>query len=100
MTGIGNSVPAAAEDLEAVFRLYKPKIFRFILASLRDKDAAETLTQDCFLRAYLSRDRFRGDCSLDTWLMQIAVNLVRITRGIAGCSSGGGLKRPGRVSKT
>jgi RNA polymerase sigma-70 factor (ECF subfamily) len=77
MEGIGASVPATAEDLEAVFRLYKPKVFRFILASLRDKDAAESLTQDCFLRAYLSRHRFRGDCSLDTWLMQIAVNLVR-----------------------
>ncbi|MGC2657762.1 MAG: sigma-70 family RNA polymerase sigma factor [Bryobacteraceae bacterium] len=77
MTGIAASTPAVAEDLEAVFRLYKPKIFRFILASLRDQDAAETLTQDCFLRAYLARERFRGDCSLETWLMQIAVNLVR-----------------------
>lgn len=77
MTGIAVSIPAAAEDLEAVFRLYKPRIFRFILASLRDMDAAETLTQDCFMRAYLSRERFRGDCSLETWLMQIAVNLVR-----------------------
>jgi RNA polymerase sigma-70 factor (ECF subfamily) len=76
-TGIAASFPATAEDLEAILRLYKPKIFRFILASLRDKDAAETLTQDCFLRAYSSRGSFRGECSLDTWLMQIAVNLVR-----------------------
>lgn len=77
ITGIAANVPSTAEDLEAVLRLYKPKIFRFILASLRDTDAAETLTQDCFLRAYQFRERFRGECSLDTWLMQIAVNLVR-----------------------
>ncbi|HWF46035.1 MAG TPA: RNA polymerase sigma factor [Bryobacteraceae bacterium] len=76
-TDIAASIPATTEDLEALLRLYKPKVFRFILASLRDKDAAETLTQDCFLRAYLSRERFRGECSVDTWLMQIAVNLVR-----------------------
>jgi RNA polymerase sigma-70 factor (ECF subfamily) len=77
LTGMATNVSAATEDLEAIFRLYKPKVFRFILASLRDQDAAETLTQDCFLRAYQARARFRGECSMDTWLMQIAVNLVR-----------------------
>ena len=57
--------------------IYRPRIFRFALASLRDRDAAETITQDCFLNAYRARDRFRNDCSMQTWLMQIAVNLVR-----------------------
>ncbi len=57
--------------------MYRPKVFRFALASLRDVDAAETVTQDCFLRAYQARERFRQDCSMHTWLMQIAVNLVR-----------------------
>jgi RNA polymerase sigma-70 factor (ECF subfamily) len=44
---------------------------------VRDPDAAGSLTQDCFLRAYRARERFRGDCAVRTWLMQIAVNLVR-----------------------
>ena len=65
------------KDFDAVVQQYWPRIFRFALASVRDKDAAETLTQDCFLRAYHGRDRFRGDASLNTWLLQIAVNLVR-----------------------
>jgi RNA polymerase sigma-70 factor (ECF subfamily) len=65
------------QDFDAVVRLYWPRIFRFTLASARDRDVAETLTQDCFLRAYRGRDRFRGDSSLQTWLMQIAINLVR-----------------------
>jgi RNA polymerase sigma-70 factor (ECF subfamily) len=65
------------EDFDAVARLYWPKIFRFALASLRDRDAAESLAQDCFLKAYRARRGFRGDASLSTWLMQIAVNLVR-----------------------
>jgi RNA polymerase sigma-70 factor (ECF subfamily) len=68
---------AVAQDFEALVRLYRPKIFRFALASLRDLDAAETVTQDCFLRAYQARDRFRQDCGMQTWLMQIAVNLIR-----------------------
>jgi RNA polymerase sigma-70 factor, ECF subfamily len=65
------------EDFEAVVRLYWPKVFRFALASLRDSHAAETLAQDCFFKAYKARDGFRGEASVSTWLMQIAVNLVR-----------------------
>ena len=76
-TPIRPDVAALAGDFEALVRLYRPKVFRFALASLRDVDAAETVTQDCFLRAYQARDRFRQDCSMHTWLMQIAVNLIR-----------------------
>ena len=65
------------EDFDAVMREYWPRVFRYALASLRDRDAAESLAQDCFLKAYRGRERFRGEASLSTWLMQIAVNLVR-----------------------
>lgn len=64
-------------DFDSVVRRYWPKVFRFVLSSIRDRDAAETLTQDCFLRAYQGRHRFRGEASVSTWLMQIAINLVR-----------------------
>lgn len=64
-------------DFDAVVREWWPRVFRFALASLRDRDAAGSVAQDCFLKAYQARGRFRGDCSLQTWLMQIAVNLVR-----------------------
>jgi RNA polymerase sigma-70 factor (ECF subfamily) len=65
------------DNFDALVALYRPRIFRFILASLRDWDAAETLTQDSFVRAYRARDQFRGDATVQTWLIQIAVNLVR-----------------------
>ena len=68
---------AELEDFEGVVRLYWIKVFRFALASLRDWDAAETLAQDCFYKAYRARGSFRGEASVSTWLMQIAVNLVR-----------------------
>ena len=64
-------------DFEAIVAIYRPRIFRFALVSLRDRDAAETVTQDCFLKAYKAWGRFRGDSSVHTWLMQIAANLVR-----------------------
>ncbi len=65
------------DDFEAVVRLHWLKVFRFVLASVRDRHTAETLAQDCFFKAYRARDGFRGESSVSTWLMQIAVNLVR-----------------------
>ena len=76
-------VTAVAEDIAAVpefdelVRLYWPRVFRFALASLRDYDAAQTVAQDCFYRAHRKLPQFRAESSLSTWLMQIAVNLVR-----------------------
>lgn len=64
-------------DFDEVVRLYRPRILRFLLSSLTDRDAAETLTQECFLRAWNARHRFRGESSLGTWLTRIAVNLMR-----------------------
>jgi len=65
------------EDFDAVTRRYWPRIFRFALASLRDQDAAQTVAQNCFLKAYRGRERFRGEATVQAWLMQIALNLVR-----------------------
>jgi RNA polymerase sigma-70 factor (ECF subfamily) len=65
------------DDLESVVAMYQPRVFRFLLAQLRDRDAAETLTQETFLRAWTARASFREDCSVSTWLIRIALNLAR-----------------------
>ena len=65
------------QDFDHVVQRYWPRILRFLLAAVQDGDIAETLTQDCFLKAYRNRASFRGASSLNTWLMSIAVNLVR-----------------------
>ena len=70
---------AVQEDFEQIVAAHRLRIYRFALASLRDPDAAETVTQDCFLKAYRSWDAFRGEASVQTWLMKIAVNLIRDT---------------------
>ena len=36
-----------------------------------------TLTQDCFMNAWRARGTFRGGSTVKTWIMRIAVNLVR-----------------------
>jgi RNA polymerase sigma-70 factor (ECF subfamily) len=65
------------EDFDSLVRLHRPRVFRFLLASLRDRETAENLTQDCFVKAYQARGGFRGASSVATWFLQIAANLVR-----------------------
>jgi RNA polymerase sigma-70 factor (ECF subfamily) len=64
-------------DFDSVMREHQSRIYRFLYAMLRDGDAANTLTQECFLRAFKNRSSFRGESSVATWLMRIAVNLVK-----------------------
>lgn len=65
-----------AEDFDHLVRNHQRRIYRVLLALTRDADAAETLTQECFLRAYQKRASFRGEASVGTWLVRIAVNLA------------------------
>ena len=67
----------AAQEFAEVVASHRTQIFRFLLASTRDVDLAETLTQDCFLKAHRNWSSFRGDSSAMTWLMRIAINLQK-----------------------
>ncbi len=68
---------ANAADFAEAAAQYRPQIFRFLLASLRDPDTAETITQECLLKAHRNWDSFRGDSSVLTWLLRIAINLQK-----------------------
>jgi RNA polymerase sigma-70 factor (ECF subfamily) len=65
------------DDIDALVRIYRPRILRFVICSISDVDLAESITQDCFLKAYAGRASFRGDCAVSTWLFGIANNLIR-----------------------
>ena len=69
--------PSVRHEFEQVAVNMRPQIFRFLLASSRDMDLAETLTQECFLKAYSSWSSFRGESSARTWFMRIAINLQK-----------------------
>jgi RNA polymerase sigma-70 factor (ECF subfamily) len=46
------------------------------IGSLGERDSADEVVQDTFVRAFSSLDTFRGDSSLRTWLFTIARRLV------------------------
>ncbi len=67
----------AHEEFDDLVREHQQRIFRIVMALVRDSDLASNITQDCFVRAYEKRASFRGEASVSTWLTRIAVNLVR-----------------------
>ena len=73
----GETALTELDDIDALDRVYRFRLLRFVAYSTGDQDLAETIVQDCLLKAYNSRDSFRGVCSVYTWLAHIATNLAR-----------------------
>lgn len=73
----GETTLTEMDDIDALDRMYRSRLLRFVAYSTGDQDLAETIVQDCLLKAYNSRESFRGDCAVYTWLAHIATNLVR-----------------------
>ena len=65
------------DDIDALVRTYRARILRFVTFSTGDPDLAESITQDCLLKAYNARATFRGDSAVSTFLTSIAINLIR-----------------------
>jgi RNA polymerase sigma-70 factor (ECF subfamily) len=55
---------------------YWDRIFARVHYLLKNKQDAEEVTQDAFIRAHRGLENFRGDASFSTWLYQIATNLA------------------------
>jgi len=98
-------VPDSAEELRAVQRVRsgdrdafrtlveanQEAVYSFILRLVGRPEAAEELAQEAFVRAFASMSAFRGASRFRTWVIQIALNLVRDRRRAEG-------RRPALVS--
>jgi RNA polymerase sigma-70 factor (ECF subfamily) len=73
----GETTLTELDDINALDRVYRSRLLRYVAYSTGDQDLAETIVQDCLLKAYNARASFRGDCSVSTWLTHIATNLIR-----------------------
>jgi RNA polymerase sigma-70 factor (ECF subfamily) len=74
---VGGAEGITAEEFDGIVLASQRRVFRVLYSLVRDRDAADTLTQECFLRAYRRRHTFRGEASVGTWLVRIAINLAR-----------------------
>jgi RNA polymerase sigma-70 factor (ECF subfamily) len=73
------------ESFAPLLERYGKQIFSLIVRIVENREDAEELTQDVFLKVYRSMDTFRGESSFSTWLYRIAFNIaVSATRKKTG----------------
>lgn len=51
---------------------YEAKVYSYVNYLMSNREDAEEMVQDTFMKAYRSLDRFRGEASFSTWLIRIA----------------------------
>jgi RNA polymerase sigma-70 factor (ECF subfamily) len=63
-------------------RRYQAKIFRLAQHVTQNREDAEDVLQETFLKAYEHLDQFKGDSKFYTWIVRIAVNqaLMKLRR--------------------
>lgn len=62
-------------DFEELYNRFFRDVYLFILSMSKDPHIAEEITQETFFKALKDIRHFRGDCSVKSWLCQIAKNL-------------------------
>lgn len=62
--------------METLYRENVKIVSHYLYSMCGDEELVRDLTQETFLRAYESLDRFDGSCKLSTWLCQIAKHLL------------------------
>lgn len=63
-------------SLEKHYALHSEQIYQFLYFLTYDKQLAEDILQETFIRAHEARSNYRGDANVLTWLRSIAKNLA------------------------
>ena len=71
---------------ETLVRKYDRQIFRIAQHITQNREDAQDVVQDAFLKAYEKLDQFQGNSKFYTWLVRIAVNesLMRLRKRRTG----------------
>jgi len=65
------------KSFELLFRRFRPRIERFLAPRVFSPEERLDLTQAIFLRIYQGLEGYRGEGSLEGWVLQIAFNVYR-----------------------
>lgn len=64
-------------EFQSIYKAYYPKILGYLTRTLNDKEVAEDLSQDVFIRVNDGLSSFEGRAALSTWIYKIATNIAR-----------------------
>jgi RNA polymerase sigma-70 factor (ECF subfamily) len=65
------------KSFELLFRRFRPRLERFLASRVFSPEERLDLTQAIFLRIYRGLEGYRGEGSLEGWVLQIACNVYR-----------------------
>ncbi len=65
------------EAFGVIYDRYRDRIYGLACSYAEDRDDAEDVTQQVFIRAHRSLHQFRGGSQLFTWLYRIAINCCK-----------------------
>ncbi len=60
---------------DEIVNRYSRKVYELCYRILRDREEAQDMAQEVFVRVYEKRDKFRGGSALYTWIYRIATNM-------------------------
>lgn len=66
-----------SDAFEGIVRRWQGPLVNLAYRFCRDRDRAEEMAQEAFLRAYRSLSQWRGDAAFSTWLFALATNVYR-----------------------
>jgi RNA polymerase sigma-70 factor (ECF subfamily) len=69
---------------EVLIERYKNRVFGLIVRTITDRQRADDLAQEVFLRVYRGLPYFRGEARFSTWLYRIVANLCHQAREARG----------------
>ncbi len=65
-----------AQAFEELYRTHVDRVYALCLRMSADRERAEQLTQDTFVRCWEKLGTFRGESLFSSWLYRMAVNVV------------------------
>ncbi len=64
-------------ELEKYVYLYRGMVFRLAYSYMKNREDAEDISQDAFLKLYRSNEHFEADENVKAWLMRVTINLSK-----------------------
>ena len=77
MQGIKAPDPGIEKQFCDLVNSYQTQLLRLCCLHLGDRSLAEDAVQETFIKAYRALPAYRGESSVKTWLMRIAINSCR-----------------------
>jgi len=71
------SLEGDEEAFGLLVKKYQKKVFHLAYGFTRDRETADDLAQEAFIKAYFNLSKFKSRSEFGTWLYRITINTVK-----------------------